>query len=113
MRMGEGKDTKIDPETRLNTFSAAREAGLLLGTCLEPIGPEHSIEEIAEKILVGREAQPCYSGAARRLIIRRSDFCHIRYQIFKVKNAHPTTNPKVAGSNPAGRTSNPLISLTF
>jgi len=69
MRLGEGKDTKIDPETRLNTFSAAREAGLLLGTCLEPIGPEHSIEEMVEKILVGREAQPCYSGAGRRIAI--------------------------------------------
>ncbi len=69
MRMGEGKDTKINPKTRLDTFKAAREAGLLLGTCLEPIGPEHSIEEMVEKILIGREAQPCYSGAGRRITI--------------------------------------------
>lgn len=69
VRMGEGKDTNIEPQTRLTTFKAAHESGLLLGTCVEPVGPEHSIEEIAEKILIGREAGPCYSGAMRRISI--------------------------------------------
>ena len=69
VRMGEGKDTRIAPETRLNTIRAAREAELLIGTCVEPIGPEHSIEEIAEKILIGREINPCFSGAMRRINI--------------------------------------------
>jgi biotin synthase len=73
VRMGEGRDTKIDPQVRLNTVRAAREAGLLIGTCVEPIGPEHSIEEIAEKILIGREIHPCYSGAMRRINIPGSD----------------------------------------
>ena len=36
---------------------------------MEPIGPEHSVEEIAEKILIGREMNPCYSGVARRISI--------------------------------------------
>ena len=69
VRMGEGKDTNIAPQTRLNTFKAARASGLLLGTCVEPVGPEHSIEEIAEKILIGRDAKPCFSGAMRRISI--------------------------------------------
>jgi biotin synthase len=69
VRMGEGKDTRIDPKTRLNTIDAAREAGLLIGTCVEPIGPEHSAEEIVDKILIGREMKPCYSGAMRRINI--------------------------------------------
>ena len=69
VRMGERKDTRIAPETRINTMKAAREAGLLIGTCVEPIGPEHSIEEIAEKILIGREMNPCYSGAIRKINI--------------------------------------------
>jgi biotin synthase len=69
VRMGEGKDTKIPPETRLKTIQAAKEAGLLVGTCVEPVGPEHSLEEIAEKTLITREIQPCYSGAARRITI--------------------------------------------
>ena len=73
VRMGEGRDTRIDPQVRLNTVRAAREAGLLIGTCVEPIGPEHTIEEIAEKILIGREINPCYSGAMRRINIPGSE----------------------------------------
>lgn len=73
VRMGEGKDTKIAPETRLRTVKAAREVGLLIGTCVEPIGPEHSIDEIADKILIGREMNPCYSGAMRRISISGSE----------------------------------------
>jgi biotin synthase len=73
VRMGEGRDTRIDPQVRLNTIRVARESGLLIGTCVEPIGPEHSIEEIAEKILIGREINPCYSGAMRRINIPGSE----------------------------------------
>jgi biotin synthase len=69
VRMGEGKDTKISPETRKKTIQAAKESGLFVGTCVEPVGPEHSLEEIAEKTLITREIQPCYSGAARRITI--------------------------------------------
>jgi biotin synthase len=72
VRMGEGKDTRIDPQVRLKSIKAAREAGLLVGTCVEPIGPEHTVEEIAEKILIARELNPCYSGAARRIDIPNS-----------------------------------------
>jgi len=73
VRMGEGRATQIDPRVRLNTIRAAREAGLLIGTCVEPIGPEHSIEEIAEKILIGRKINPCFSGAMRRISIPGSE----------------------------------------
>ena len=73
VRMGEGKDTRIDPKIRLNTIKAARNAGLSIGTCVEPIGPEHSVDEIAEKILIGKEIRPCYSGAMRRITIPGSE----------------------------------------
>jgi biotin synthase len=69
VRMGEGRDTRIDPKTRLHTIQAAQASGLSVGTCVEPIGPEHSIDEIADKILIGREIKPCYSGAMRRIPI--------------------------------------------
>jgi biotin synthase len=69
VRMGEGKVTGIAPETRLKTAQAAREAGLLIGTCVEPVGPEHDIDEIVEKIIIGRDIKPTYSGAARRITI--------------------------------------------
>ncbi len=72
VRMGEGRDTQISPETRLKTIRNAQEAGLKIGTCVEPIGPEHSIDEIAEKILIARDIRPCFSGAMRRINIPNS-----------------------------------------
>jgi len=67
VRLGEGTDTSIPVETRLQTFKNAAEAGLLLGTCVEPVGTEHTIRELVEKTIITREANPVYSGAARRI----------------------------------------------
>ncbi len=69
LRLGEGRDTRIAPDRRLGTFRAAREAGLKLGTCIEPVGPEHTISELVEKTLIARDAAPVYCGAARRIPI--------------------------------------------
>jgi biotin synthase len=69
VRLGEGRDTTISVEKRLATFKHAREAGLVLGTCVEPVGPEHTVEELVEKTIFTREAGPVYSGAARRISI--------------------------------------------
>jgi len=41
VRMGEGKVTRIALKNRLQTFEAASKAGLILGTCVEPLGLEH------------------------------------------------------------------------
>jgi biotin synthase len=67
VRMGEGRDTAIPVEKRLRTFRIAKDAGLQLGTCVEPVGPEHTTDEILEKILIHRAAEPCFSGAMRRI----------------------------------------------
>ena len=69
VRLGEGKDTTIPVERRLQTFRNAKEAGLSLGTCLEPVGNEHSVEELVEKTIITRDAKPVYSGSARRIPI--------------------------------------------
>ncbi len=69
VRMGEGRDTSIPPEKRLKTINNAKTAGLLIGTCVEPIGPEHSIEELVEKTLITRDINPVFSGAMRRIPI--------------------------------------------
>jgi len=69
VRLGEGRDTSIKAETRLKTFRNAREAGLSLCTCVEPVGNEHSIEELVEKTVITRDANPVYSGSARRIPI--------------------------------------------
>lgn len=54
-RLGEGKDTLLAPELRINTLNAIRGAGLELYYCVEPIGPEHSYAEIADEICRGRD----------------------------------------------------------
>jgi biotin synthase len=69
LRLREGTDTAIPPQKRLDSFRAFKEAGLGLGTCVEPVGPEHSAEEIAELILLTGSLEPAYSGAARRISI--------------------------------------------
>jgi biotin synthase len=69
VRLGEGRDTRIPVERRLETFRNAMETGLSLGTCVEPVGSEHTIEELVEKTIITREAKPAYSGSARRIPI--------------------------------------------
>lgn len=69
VRMGEGRDTTIPPEKRLETFENARNAGLHIGTCVEPVGTEHSIDELVEKTIITRKAYPIFSGSMRRIPI--------------------------------------------
>jgi len=73
VRLGEGRLTSIPMEQRLRTMRNARDVGLTVGTCVEPVGPEHSIEELVEKTVITREASPCFSGAARRIPIPGTD----------------------------------------
>lgn len=64
-RLREGTDTSLDPEARKATFRAIRDAGLDLYTCCEPVGPEHSAEELADQIFLGIE-YGCFQHAAMR-----------------------------------------------
>jgi biotin synthase len=69
VRLGEGMVSTLPVRQRLDTMRNAREAGLKVGTCVEPVGPEHSIEELVEKTIITRDAGACFSGAARRIPI--------------------------------------------
>jgi biotin synthase len=69
LRLREGTDTNIPPDQRKESIRNFREAGLKVGTCVEPVGPEHTSEEIAEMILFTGSFRPFYSGAARRISI--------------------------------------------
>ena len=69
VRMGEGIVTGIDPKVRLRTIAAAQKAGLLVGTCVEPVGPEHSLDEIVEKAMLVRAMKPVHAGSGRRINI--------------------------------------------
>lgn len=46
VRLGEGRDTGLDPADRRATIRGAKDAGLMVFSCIEPIGPEHTPEEI-------------------------------------------------------------------
>jgi biotin synthase len=69
VRLREGTDTGLSPSRRKESLRNFQEAGLRIGTCVEPIGPEHTNEEIAEMILFTGDIHPAYSGAARRISI--------------------------------------------
>lgn len=54
VRLNEGTDTDITPDRRIKTLNAVREAGLDLIYCVEPIGPEHTYEQIADEMIRAR-----------------------------------------------------------
>lgn len=69
LRLGEGKVTGISPKQRLRSMEKFRAAGLQLGTCVEPLGPEQTDSELAEMIRFTADLKPVFSGAARRIPI--------------------------------------------
>ena len=69
IRMREGVDTTIPVEDRLRTFDYMREAGLKLSTCVEPVGPEHTPEEITEATFRCIRSNPMTSGVGRRISV--------------------------------------------
>lgn len=54
-RLREGEDTEIDSEDRISTLETIQDSDLDLSYCVEPIGPEHSPEELVEEMFRGRE----------------------------------------------------------
>jgi biotin synthase len=69
LRLREGVDSRLLPAKRKESIRNFQEAGLLVGTCVEPVGPEHTNEELADLILYTASINPAYSGAARRIPI--------------------------------------------
>ncbi|MDD7363592.1 MAG: radical SAM protein [Peptoniphilus sp.] len=74
IRMGEGDTTGVQIARRQKTIRGAKEAGLAVGMCIEPIGPEHTVEEIAEKTEIARDLGVNYAGSMRRTYIPGSNF---------------------------------------
>lgn len=69
LRLREGTDTNLSVEGRKQSILNFKEAGLEVGTCIEPVGPEHTNEELADMIEFTASFNPAYSGAARRIPI--------------------------------------------
>jgi biotin synthase len=67
MRMREGIDTGIDPEERRRTLASIRDSGLKLAFLIDPIGPEHTAEELADTFLCALEYGASLSGAMARV----------------------------------------------
>jgi biotin synthase len=87
LRFREGTDTALDPQKRKESIRNFQEAGLTVGTCVEPIGPEHTNEEIAELIEFTASIDPAYSGAARRIMIPGTEIAQ-RGIISELRMAH-------------------------
>ena len=69
LRMREGVDTEIPPENRLATFENIRKAGLSLQTCVEPVGPEHTPEELTYHSRICIESGANSAGVGRRVTL--------------------------------------------
>jgi len=69
LRLREGIDSGLSPEQRKESIRNFQKAGLKVGTCVEPVGPEHTLLELADMICFTASFNPSYSGAARRISI--------------------------------------------
>lgn len=66
-RLREGADTAIAPGQRVATIRNIKDCGMDWYYCCEPIGPEHSPEELANQIFLGIE-YGCVQHAAMRRV---------------------------------------------
>lgn len=66
-RLKEGIDTDIQPETRIKTLDAIVSAGLDLYYCVEPIGPEHSYQELIDEMMRARDYHVKVMAVMRRI----------------------------------------------
>lgn len=69
VRMREGEDTGIAVEKRMSTFVHLRTAGLSLSTCVEPVGPEHTPEELTEATMRCIATDPISAGVGKRITV--------------------------------------------
>ena len=69
VRLNEGIDTKASVSQREETIQAIQSAGLELYYCIEPIGPEHSYEQIADEIIRAQALGVDVMAAMRRTAV--------------------------------------------
>jgi len=67
LRLGEGIDTPLRREKRIQTIQVIKEVGLLWMNCVEPVGPEHTLEEIVDLMFLAKSFGATYSGVMRRI----------------------------------------------
>lgn len=74
IRMREGIDTPFDVKLREQTIRAIVDSPLRWGTCIEPIGVEHTNEELADKILYNMALHPYGMGVMFRVNVPGTPF---------------------------------------
>jgi len=68
-RLREGTDTALDPEKRISTLQAIADSPLELFYCVEPIGPEHTAQELVDEMFRGLEYGVSVAAVMRRVNI--------------------------------------------
>lgn len=68
-RLREGVDTDLAPAQRERSLDAAREAGLERYYCVEPIGPEHTHEEIVDEMERTRKYDADVAAVMKRVCV--------------------------------------------
>ena len=74
VRLREGVDTGIRKETRIATLDAMKTAGLELYYCIEPIGREHTYEELADEMIRAREYGVNVMAVMERVNVKGTPF---------------------------------------
>ena len=67
VRLGEGRDTPFRVMRRIHTIRVLRDVGLQWMNCVEPVGPEHGIDEVLDRMFLARDYGAVYSGIMRRI----------------------------------------------
>jgi len=67
LRLREGIDTEIRRKERIETMKNVTRAGMILGSCLEPIGPEHTYEEIVDTLDLLKELDVRFMATMKRI----------------------------------------------
>jgi biotin synthase len=73
-RLGEGRDTMFSSKQRKQTMINAKKAGLDILDALEPIGVEHTPEEMAEHIFFSIEMETIQYGVMKRISVPGTHF---------------------------------------
>jgi Biotin synthase and related enzymes len=69
VRLREGIDTPFDPELRLQTMRNIHRSRLNLGASIDPLGIEHTNEEILDQVDLLKQFSPRSMGIIRRICV--------------------------------------------
>ncbi len=72
LRLREGIDTQFDPKDRIKTMEAIKESSLNLISLVEPVGIEHSNEEITDSFYTAIKHGAIITGAMARVPVKET-----------------------------------------